>query len=338
MSRFRSVAIILVLLAAIAGAAWWWLTQRETPDALVLYGNVELRQITLAFNGSGRIADILVEEGTTAEAGEVLARLETRYLLPQIAQAEAQAAAQRAALAALRNGSRPEEIAQARANLEAAQAQASNANRTLERQRTLVSGGSASQQALDQARTAAEVADAQMNVARTSLDLLVSGPRLEEIEQAEAGLAASEAQLDLLRVQLEDAELRAPVDAVVRSRLMEPGEMASASTPVFALAVMEPKWVRAYVSGDQLGRIRAGLRARVITDSFPDLPLDGRVGFISSVAEFTPRTVQTEELRTSLVYEIRVLVDDLDDLLRLGMPVTVRFPSLDGRQDGGGDG
>jgi len=125
--------------------------------------------------------------------------------------------------------------------------------------------------------------------------------------------------------QLQEAELKSPIDAVVRARLLEPGDMASPQRPAFTLAITDPKWVRAYVAEPDLGRVRPGQEARVTTDSHPGQPIVGKVGYISSVAEFTPKTVQTEELRSSLVYEIRVMVDDKEDRLRLGMPATVRL-------------
>jgi len=101
--------------------------------------------------------------------------------------------------------------------------------------------------------------------------------------------------------------------------------MASPQRPVFTLAITDPKWVRAYVAEPDLGRIKPGMPATLSTDSHPGEALDGKIGYISSVAEFTPKTVQTEELRSSLVYEVRVLVDDTNDRLRLGMPATVRI-------------
>lgn len=163
--------------------------------------------------------------------------------------------------------------------------------------------------------------------AQKALDLLVAGSRKEDIAQAEAQVRASNAQLALLKVQLSDAELKSPVDGIVSSRLLEPGEMASQTRPVFSLAVADPKWVRAYVSEPQLGRIRPGMTAQVAIDSMPDSPFEGWVGFISPVAEFTPKTVQTEDLRTSLVYEVRVFAKDPQNILRLGMPATVRLQS-----------
>ena len=126
--------------------------------------------------------------------------------------------------------------------------------------------------------------------------------------------------------------MKAPINATVRSRLLEPGDMASPERPVYALAITDPKWVRAYIAEVDLGRIKPGMSASVTIDSHPDQPIPGRVGYISSVAEFTPKTVQTEELRTSLVYEVRVYVDDPGDRLRLGMPATVRIPLQEDKQ------
>ncbi|EMI1809267.1 efflux RND transporter periplasmic adaptor subunit [Pseudomonas aeruginosa] len=158
-----------------------------------------------------------------------------------------------------------------------------------------------------------------------ALRLAKLGPRSEDIEQAAAQLKASEESLALLRHRISLAELKAPTNAVVRSRLAEPGDMASPQKPVYALAIVQPKWIRAYVNEAQLARVRPGMSAEVKIDGLPDASIAGEVGYISSVAEFTPKPVQTEELRTSLVYEVRVLVKDPDDQLRLGMPATVRL-------------
>lgn len=149
------------------------------------------------------------------------------------------------------------------------------------------------------------------------------GPRAEDIAQAAAQLEAARAEMALLQHRIAEAELKAPTDAVIRSRLLEKGDMASPQKPVFALALTDPKWIRAYIAEPQLGRVRPGMKARIATDSHPGQTIEGIVGYISSVAEVTPKSVQTEELRTSLVYEIRVLVNDSEDRLRLGMPATV---------------
>jgi HlyD family secretion protein len=327
------VALLVVAAAAASGAAWWFTHRNGAPAELVLHGNVDLRQVALAFNNNERIAAVLVQEGDRVHKGQLLARLDTSRLEPQVAQQAAQVAAQRAVVDRLHHGSRPEEIAQAKANLESAKADALNARRQFERKKALLSKNAASQQDADAAEAAAGVADARVEVNQKALDLAIAGPRQEDIDQAEAQSRAREAQLAYLRQQLADAELKAPLDGIVRSRLMEPGEMASPQRPVFSLAIIDPKWVRTYVSEASLGKARTGTRAFVTVDSFPGRQFEGWIGFVSPVAEFTPKAVETEELRTSLLYEVRVFVNDPGNDLPLGMPATVRLPLNAGETD-----
>ena len=313
MRRMVWIGALIVVIALIAGAAWWFNRRESTPRELVLYGNVDLRQVQLSFNNSERIAAVLVQEGDRVRQGQLVARLDTRRLEPQVAQAEAQVAAQRQVVQRLRSGSRPEEIAQARANVESAKADAVNARQQYERIKSaaeMSAGRAVRQQDVDSAKAALQVTEAKLAVNERALELAVIGPRKEDIAEAEARLRANEAQQALLRQQLVDAELLAPIDAVVRTRILEPGDMASPQKPVFSLAITDPKWVRAYVSEPDLGKIHEGMAAAVAVDSFPQRRFEGWVGFISPVAEFTPKAVQTEELRPSLVYEVRVFVKD----------------------------
>jgi HlyD family secretion protein len=326
----KKLLTVVVALLALAGAAvvWQAVEKPVPPDHLVLYGNVDLRQVSLAFNASERITMIHVQEGAHVKKGQLLAELDTSILQLKLAQARAQAGVREQALLKLRAGSRPEEVAQAGAGVAAAQAQADNARQQTERLHAVhndTAGRGVSQQEVDNAQTGAKVALAQLQNARKAQQLVVRGPRREDIGQASAQLEAARAESALLVQQLSEAQLKAPIDAVVRSRLLEPGDMASPQRPVLTLAITDPKWVRAYVNEVDLGRIRPGMTASVSTDSQPSQPLPGRIGSISSVAEFTPKTVQTEELRTTLVYEVRVLVTDQADRLRLGMPATVRI-------------
>jgi HlyD family secretion protein len=323
----RALLLTLLIVVVVGSALAFWLRRGdEGARDLVLYGNVDLRQIELSFNNSERIAAVLVQEGDRVRQGQLMARLDISRLAPQLAQAQAQAAAQAQVVARLVNGSRPEEIAQARANVQAAKADVANARQQYERLKSaaeISAGRAVRQQDVDNAQTALEVAAARLAVNQKALELTLAGPRKEEVTENQARLRALEAQAELLRQQIGDAQLFAPVDAVVRTRIMEPGEMASPQKPVFSLAVTNPKWVRAYVPETDLGRISSGMSASVRVDSFPDRRFEGWIGFISPVAEFTPKTVQTEQLRPSLVYEVRVFVKDPSDELRLGMPATV---------------
>lgn len=330
----RIVILLIIVIAAGGGSAWWWYDHNGNGNgSLVLYGNVDLRQVDLAFSGSGRIADVLVEEGAEVKKGDVIARLDTSLIEPQVAQAEATVAAQTATVAKLHNGSRPEEIAQAEANVDAARASARNAELSYDRAIQLRESASpaVAQSQVDSAKAAEDSAAAQLKVAEQALILAKAGPREEDIAAAEAQLKATQAALDLLRQQLKDAELVAPTGGVIRSRLLEPGEMASPAKPVVSIAIVNPKWVRAYISEPDLPKVAAGTAASVTVDGY-DKAFTGAVGFIASVAEFTPHAIQTEELRTSLVYEVRVLVDDPNDTLRLGMPATIRLSTDEATQ------
>jgi HlyD family secretion protein len=334
MKRPMWIAAIVLLALGTGAAIWWWTRNDKPSNELALFGNVDLRQVDLAFNNSERIAAVLVQEGERVRKGQVLARLDTARIEPQLAQVEAQAAAQRQVVERLRNGTRPEEIAQARANVDSARADLVNARLQYERLQSaaeISAGRAVRQQDVDNAKAALQVAEAKLAVNQKALDLAIAGPRKEEIAENAARLRASEAQAALLRQQLADSELNAPVDAVVRTRAMEPGEMASPQRTVFALAITDPKWVRVYVAETDLGKIRHGMPAGVSVDSFPGRRFEGWVGFISPVAEFTPKSVHTEELRTSLVYEVRVFVKDPEDNLRLGMPATayLRIGNID---------
>jgi HlyD family secretion protein len=336
MPKIARFAVPIVGIIVIGAVLWWWLDRQQSPTELRLYGNVDLRQIELPFNGNERISAVLVQEGDHVTQGQLLAHLDTSRLAPQVAKAEADLAAQAQTVDRLHHGNRPEEIAQARANLDAAAADAENARAQFARLRALSdssSGRAVSRQDMDTAKAALDTAEARLAVNRKALALELAGPRKEDVAQGEAQLRADLAQLALVQQQLKDADLLAPLNAVVRSRIVEPGEIASPQKSAFTLAITDPKWVRVYVAETDLGAVREGLSATVTVDAFSGRRFSGWVGFISPVAEFTPKSVETTELRSSLVYEVRVFVRDPGDDLRLGMPATVHLPL---RQDGDG--
>jgi HlyD family secretion protein len=337
MPKIARFTVPIVGIVVIGALVWWLLGRHQQPTELRLYGNVDLRQIELPFNGNERIATVLVQEGDHVTQGQLLARLDTSRLAPQVAKAEADLAAQAQSVDRLHHGNRPEEIAQARANLDAAAADAENARAQFARLRTLSdssSGRAVSRQDMDTAKAALDTAAARVAVNRKALALELAGPRKEDVAQGEAQLRADQAQLALVQQQLKDADLLAPRNAMVRSRIVEPGEIASPQKSAFTLAITDPKWVRVYVAETDLGSVHEGLSASVTVDAFHDRRFSGWVGFISPMAEFTPKSVETTELRSSLVYEVRVFVRDPGDELRLGMPATVHVP-LRQRGDGG---
>ena len=277
----------------------------------------------LAFQDAGRIRTLPVDEGARVSVGQVVAELDpTRYQL-ELQRLSSEVAAQTQVLARLRQGSRPQEVARARAAAASARASLADAETQLARKQQLRTTNRISVQEVDTARTRVETLQANLRAAEEEVSLVVEGPRTEDIAAAEASLAALEAARDLAAQRLEDTRLLAPASGVIRNRILEPGAMAAPGAPVFTLALTDPLWVRAYINEPDLGLVHEGMRAEVRTDTLPDKAYQGWVGFISSTAEFTPKTVETTELRTKLVYRARIFVCDPQQELRLGMPVTV---------------
>jgi HlyD family secretion protein len=323
-----------LLALAAAGAAGWYLLApgraASGEETLVLHGNVDIREVKLGFRVAGRIAEMRVEEGDRVETGDVLANLDPVPLRQEVALAEAELAGARAALAKMEAGSRPEEIAQAEALVAEREASLVNARADFKRQSQLVERGVASASAYDDAQARVTEVEAALASSRQALELARAGFREEDIASARASLRAAEAQLAQTMTRLEDATLRAPSAGVILTRIEEEGAIVGVGEPVYTLSLASPVWVRAYIPEPELGRVRPGQPAEVTNDSAPGRVYHGQVGFVSPVAEFTPKTVETPELRTDLVYRLRVVVTDADERLRQGMPVTVRLQAGSG--------
>lgn len=328
----KIVPVVLLLAAAGAGIAWYLgVPQRygyllPAPPTQVIYGNVDIRQVSLGFRVGGRLAAVAVEEGDAVKAGGVLARLDSGPYDIAVRAAEENVAALKATLDKLKAGARPSEIAKARAAYEEQVASLANTELALSRAGQLRSQGTVAQSSLDTATAAKDMASARVASAKAALSLIEEGSRTEDITAAEAQLRAAEAQLDAARTSLADTELKAPADGVILSRVSEPGAIVASSTNVLVLALTEPVWVRAYVSETDLGRVHPGLKVKVTSDSMTGAGYEGQVGFISPVAEFTPKAVETPDLRTDLVYRLRIIIDHPGKDLRQGMPVTVHLP------------
>jgi HlyD family secretion protein len=333
MNKQRKIAIAVAATAALSAASWWTplpeklgLRHAKSED-ITLYGNVDIRQVELAFRVPGRIAEMNLEEGEAVKAGALLARLDARSYQDSERAAEAEVARRTAALAKLQAGSRPAEIAQARARVSEQQANLDNLRLSLARNEALVRSGATTQVAYDNAKTAVETAGARLDSVNKAYELTRQGARQEDIAEADAALKVAQANLGAARTALADTELVAPSDGVILSRVRERGAIAGAGDIVYVLSLQKPIWARVYVSESLLGRVRPGMEVSVFTDSAPGRPYRGRIGFISPVAEFTPKTVETPELRTDLVYRVRVIIDADDSGLRQDMPVTVRLPN-----------
>jgi HlyD family secretion protein len=339
MKRLIRIIILVVLVLTVVLGIRWFLQAKGNQSAseLRIYGNIDIRKANLAFNEQERIDQVLVEEGDRVTEGQVLARQQTNRLEAQIREIQAKIAAQQEVVKRFEAGTRPQEIEQARAEVAAARAQVKNTMKSYERIRQTSEAGATSQQALDNIRAQLDVDQAQLTVKEKALNLALEGPRKEDVAAAKNNLETLKASLSLLKIRLADMTLTSPSAGVIQNRILEPGEMASANRPVVTMALTDPKWVRAYVPEPDLGRINLGMKAEILSDSFPNQKFEGWIGFISPVAEFTPKTVETEDLRTKLVYEVRVYVHDSKDLLRLGMPVTVivdRTASADVSKEG----
>lgn len=325
MKKVLLPAILILLLLGL------WLTREKWLPAnaagvnaeLTLYGNVEIRDARLVFNEAEIIREMLVEEGDKVEKGQVLACLRTQIINDQLAAARAVFMAQKEILRRLQNGTRPQEIEEAKSAVATARARADNLRLTAERLCQTAASGASSRQVLDDAEAGLAVAVAELEGRRQALALALAGPRNEEIAEAAARLQSQAAAVKMLEHRLEDTILRAPAAGIIQSRILEPGEMAGPTRPVYVLALTDPKWVRAYISEPDLGRLDQGAKAWVSSDSWPKRHFSGQAGFISPIAEFTPQNVETTDLRSKLVYEVRILVDDPDNCLKLGMPVTV---------------
>jgi len=327
----RMLAIAAAALALLAFALWlaWKGHLRETRSsggALTLYGNVDIRQVELGFRVPGRLSSMFFEEGREVAPGLLLAELDSTIFLEEVEAREADLALQQATLQKLIAGSRPAELARGRAAVQEATATAKNARDELERARQLLATGATTRASHDRALAASLEAEARLASAAHSYQLLVEGSREEDILAARATVRLAQARLAAAQTALRDSRLLAPSAGVIITRVREPGAIVSPSDVVYVLSLTGSVWVRAYVSEPHLGLVRPGQEVTVVSDSAPSRRVQGHVGFVSPTAEFTPKSVETPELRTDLVFRLRIVVDTPDSGLRQGMPVTVHVP------------
>lgn len=322
----RNLPLLLVIAIAAGLAAWFWHSAREkaAPAHLTLHGNVDIREVSLGFRVSGRVTEVIKDEGDAVATGETIARLDAAPYKQDVAQTEAALAAAEADLLRLTAGYRPEEIAQARAAADQLEATLANMQLTAKRAAALLRTNAGTQQDYDNASAAALATEKQLDAAKAALALMLAGYRAEDIARARALVAQARAAANAARIRLSDTTLAAPSAGTVSTRALEPGAIVQPGATVFTLSLDNPVWLRAYVNEPDLGKIHPGMTVEILTDSRPGKPYEGKIGHISPRAEFTPKTIQTETLRATLVYRLRITVTNPDNMLRQGMPVTIR--------------
>ncbi|HEX9764298.1 MAG TPA: efflux RND transporter periplasmic adaptor subunit [Candidatus Acidoferrales bacterium] len=320
----KRIAIVLLLVAAAAAAYYFvprWLEKpAQAEDVLLLSGNIEAHESVLGFKVQGRIVELPVEEGQWVEEGHLLARLDAADFRQQVALDEAALRVRESELALAIAGSRRQEIEAAEQVLLDAEADLKQKQLDFERAQSLHKEEVISDQARDLAETALKRAQAARENARQRLDAIREGTRQEEIAVARANVVQARERRQLSRVNLDYTELRAPRAGVITVRQAELGEVMTPGSPVATLADLDNVWLRAYVPETDLGRIRWGQPARLRTDTYPGKDYAGRISFIADKAEFTPKSIQTYKERVTLVYRIKIDVQNANHELKPGMP------------------
>jgi HlyD family secretion protein len=323
--------IIIVLLAGLltAGALAYWQYRgggSGDPSVLRLAGHIETTETDLACKVAGKVASVRFEEGDQVEPGQLVAELEDQDLRQDVALAEARQAAAQATLDKLLAGSRPQDIREAQAALAQARADQADKARDLGRQETLAQRGASPQANLDKARLAHTMAQEAARRASERLSLLKEGFRGEDIAAGRADLDQAKAALELARTRLGYARLYSPVSGVVLVRQAQPGEVLAVGSPVVTLGDLDGVWLEGYIPETQLALVRLGQKAYVTTDTYPHKRYPARVAYMAAKAEFTPKTVETQKERVTLVYRTKVRAENPDKELKPGMPGEAVIP------------
>ncbi|MBI5642915.1 MAG: efflux RND transporter periplasmic adaptor subunit [Deltaproteobacteria bacterium] len=324
----RRNKLLTIPLAALIGLGVFILNgcgRGDGKDLLSLSGNVEVTEADIGFTMAGRISELLKEEGDRVEKGGRLASLQRVDIESEAAKAEAAVFEAGARLAELKAGPRPQELSEAEANVSFAYAELEKARKDLERYDLLFKNGAIAASQYDSYVKAFETSRARHKAAEERKSMVKEGPRREDIKAAEFRVRQSEAALSAINEKLKDTVIYAPFDGVVLKKMSETGETVGAGAPLYTIGGLDNPWVKVYVKEDKLGLVKLGQKAEVRTDSYPDKSYDGTVTFISSEAEFTPKSVQTKEERVKLVFGVKIRVDRANSELKPGMPADVRI-------------
>ncbi len=320
----KIIPLIVIAVAALFAAYTLVLKNNgEDPDKIFASGTIETTDADMSFMVGGILSVRKADEGDRVIRGSIIAQLDKREAEAKLRQAEAAAETAASRLSDLNVGYRAPEIAEANAQVAQYAANWKNLKDEALRSEKLFNGGAISRQRLERDKTAAEVAEAQMEAARKKLELLRSGFREKSIDTAANQLKEAKAAVDAAKTVVSYHEMVSPMEAVVSKVYSEPGEMVPAGKPVLTLTSLEKPRVRVYVPEYRIGRIMLGQKADITVDSFPDKKFAASVTFISPEAEFTPKTVQTAEERVKLVFAVEVTAENNEGLLKPGMPADV---------------
>ncbi|MDX7997718.1 secretion protein HlyD [Xenorhabdus sp. Reich] len=317
-----ALLVLIVVISAVVGIYYY---QEQNRRELTLYGNVDVRTVNLGFRVAGKLANLQVDEGDAINAGQLLGHLDDAPFINALNQAKAAQDVAKANLAKSEAGYRSEEIAQVRAEVSQKESAFRFADSFLKRQQGLWQSKTISANDLENARTGRNQALAAYQAAKDKLRQFETGYRIEEIAAAKAQLAQADAAVAQAELNIKDTQLTSPSTGVILTRAIEPGTMLAAGNTVFTLSLTNPVWIRAYIDEPNLNQATAGREILIYTDGRKNQPYHGKIGFVSPTAEFTPKNVETPDLRTDLVYRLRVIVLDPDESLKQGMPVTLRF-------------
>lgn len=325
MRHLRSIIILIFLILLGAVGYYVYRIQQVENQPITLYGNIDIRTTALSFRVGGRISKMDVDEGDKVKKGQPIAALDNQPYTIARSQALAKLEASQANFELLQSGYRNEQIERAKEQVKQLNSAYQYAERSFKRYTKLRANHAISQDKYDSAKDHRDRALADLKSARQQLAQYQRGNRPQQIRQAQAQVKEAQANLAKAQLDLHDTVLSAPADGTILVRSHQVGSMVSAGQSVYTLALTHPLWVKAYISETHLGLAQNGRKVTIHSDSAPQHTYHGVIGFVSPTAEFTPKTVQTEQLRTSLVYRLRIIVQDGDEKLRQGMPVTVKF-------------
>ncbi|MCX5812961.1 MAG: efflux RND transporter periplasmic adaptor subunit [Proteobacteria bacterium] len=325
MKKKRILIVLAVIVIGITFLVVYNLKEQKDNGAMILSGNVEVTETNVGFKAPGRVTERLVDEGDKVKAGDLLARLDSAEIASVVAQGRASLDEATTKLAELSAGSRSQEIEQAKAQMNAQEAELQKVKKDYERAEILYKNGAISASQFDVARSAYDARTALHRNALEVLSLVREGPRKEEINIAGHRVKQARAALTASEERLKDTMIYAPVNGVVLRKHVEAGETIASGTPVVTIGDLEQPWIKVYVKEDKLGRIKLGQKTRITVDTFKGKVYEGTVTFISSEAEFTPKNVQTQEERVKFVFGVKVRVKNVNDELKPGMPADVRI-------------